>query len=108
MSSAVTSARAGGTGVTGTSTSARASSAYDAASSITKLQKNVAELQEDIGRGLTPALNNVFTAFQSVTASWDALLGQLQVETPAPGLDLMINAWLPYQSLACRLRGRTR
>ena len=45
-----------------------AKSAYEAASSVTKLQKNIAELKEDIGSGLTPALNNVFSAFQSVTS----------------------------------------
>jgi hypothetical protein len=45
-----------------------AESAYEAASSVTKLQKNVKELQEDIGRGLTPALNNVFSAFEAATS----------------------------------------
>ncbi|MBV0891977.1 protein ndvB [Paracoccus sp. Z118] len=40
-------------------------------------------------------------------AEWGDLLGSLQVETPDPKLDLMVNAWLPYQSLGCRIRART-
>lgn len=45
-----------------------AKSAYEAASSLTKLQKNVGELKEDIGSGLVPAINNLFGAFEDVTS----------------------------------------
>jgi len=45
-----------------------AESAFQAASSITKLQKNVQELKEDIGSGLVPAMNNLFAATQAVTS----------------------------------------
>lgn len=38
---------------------------------------------------------------------WDAFLGTLQVETPDPAFDAIVNAWLPYQSLACRIRARS-
>jgi len=38
---------------------------------------------------------------------WDEFLGTLQVETPDRALDLMVNGWLPYQALGCRLRART-
>ena len=38
---------------------------------------------------------------------WDRILGSLQVKTPDPKLDLMVNAWLPYQALGCRIRSRT-
>ena len=40
-------------------------------------------------------------------ADWGATLGALQVQTPDRKLDLMVNAWLPYQALGCRLRART-
>jgi cyclic beta-1,2-glucan synthetase len=38
---------------------------------------------------------------------WDRLLGTLVVTTPDRSLDLMLNRWLPYQALACRVWGRS-
>jgi cyclic beta-1,2-glucan synthetase len=40
-------------------------------------------------------------------AEWKAFLGTLQVETPDRAMDIMVNHWLPYQSLACRIRARS-
>jgi cyclic beta-1,2-glucan synthetase len=40
-------------------------------------------------------------------AAWDALVSHVRIETPAPELDLMVNAWLPYQTLSCRIWGRS-
>ncbi|MGJ7508045.1 GH36-type glycosyl hydrolase domain-containing protein [Variovorax sp. GT1P44] len=34
---------------------------------------------------------------------WDDLLGRLQVRTPDPLFDAMVNRWLMYQTLVCRL-----
>nr|MBA3446320.1 DUF3131 domain-containing protein [Pseudaminobacter sp.] len=38
---------------------------------------------------------------------WRGFLDTLQVETPDKALDAMVNHWLPYQSLACRIRARS-
>jgi cyclic beta-1,2-glucan synthetase len=38
-----------------------------------------------------------------VRASWDALLGATTVKTPDPLFDVMVNRWLLYQTVACRL-----
>lgn len=38
---------------------------------------------------------------------WGRFTGTLQVATPDPAFDAMVNTWLPYQSLACRIRARS-
>ncbi len=40
-------------------------------------------------------------------AHWRALLGRVQVETPVPALNHMLNTWAPYAALACRCLGRS-
>ena len=37
---------------------------------------------------------------------WQPLLGRLQVQTPDPLFDALVNRWLPYQAIACRLWAR--
>lgn len=49
----------------------------------------------------------VDTALEAVIRGWKSKLSRLQVKTPSPAFDLMVNGWLPYQNLACRLRART-
>ncbi len=39
--------------------------------------------------------------------SWNGFLDTVQIETPDKAMDLMVNHWLPYQALACRIRART-
>ncbi|MBB3060118.1 GH36-type glycosyl hydrolase domain-containing protein [Microbulbifer rhizosphaerae] len=38
---------------------------------------------------------------------WEEYLGSVQIETPDKATDLLVNRWLPYQTLACRLWGRS-
>ncbi len=42
-----------------------------------------------------------------VTSQWDRLLLTIQVTTPDRSVDLMLNRWLLYQTLACRVWART-
>ena len=43
----------------------------------------------------------------TVTQYWDGLLGTVQVKTPDRSMDLMLNRWLLYQTLACRVWARS-
>jgi len=38
---------------------------------------------------------------------WNGFLDTVQVNTPDAALNAMVNRWLPYQSLACRIRARS-
>jgi cyclic beta-1,2-glucan synthetase len=46
-------------------------------------------------------------ALDEARAYWNDLLGTLTVSTPDRSMDLMLNRWLPYQTLACRIWGRS-
>ena len=46
-------------------------------------------------------------ALEQVTEAWSERLGRTQIETPDPAIDLMVNGWLVYQTIACRLWART-
>ena len=51
--------------------------------------------------------NAVEEALEQIKAWWDNLLGTIEVHTPELAVDLLINRWLQYQSLSCRLWGRS-
>jgi cyclic beta-1,2-glucan synthetase len=45
-------------------------------------------------------------AFEALQASWAKRLNAVQVKTADPAFDLMVNKWLPYQNLSCRIMAR--
>ncbi len=44
---------------------------------------------------------------QTVTQTWNDLLGKIQVQTPDRALDIMLNHWLLYQTIVCRFWARS-
>jgi cyclic beta-1,2-glucan synthetase len=46
-------------------------------------------------------------AFERVLAFWDQLLSTIEIKTPDVSMDTLVNRWLLYQTLACRIRGRS-
>ncbi|MGH7741858.1 MAG: GH36-type glycosyl hydrolase domain-containing protein, partial [Candidatus Eiseniibacteriota bacterium] len=46
-------------------------------------------------------------ALAEVRGFWNGLLGTIRIETPVPALDRMVNGWLLYQTVSCRMWGRT-
>jgi cyclic beta-1,2-glucan synthetase len=64
----------------------------------------LADARELLGRYRRADLDAVLRA---VTGLWDAVLGSVQVRTPDRSMDILLNRWLLYQTLACRVWARS-
>jgi len=45
--------------------------------------------------------------FRGVLERWDEVLGTVQVKTPDRSMDIILNRWMLYQTLACRMWARS-
>jgi cyclic beta-1,2-glucan synthetase len=50
---------------------------------------------------------DVDAVLEAVKTLWDDIVGALQVRTPDRSMDIMLNRWLLYQTLACRVWARS-
>ncbi|MBA4495385.1 GH36-type glycosyl hydrolase domain-containing protein [Paenactinomyces guangxiensis] len=46
-------------------------------------------------------------SFELVREFWDGVLDQISVSTPCPEMNVLLNGWLIYQTLVCRMWART-
>ncbi len=67
--------------------------------------ENATEARELIARYREPA--NVQQALDKTGQWWDGLLSTIHIKTPVLAVDLLMNRWLLYQALSCRIWGRS-
>lgn len=67
--------------------------------------RSLAEVQNLIQR--FRRVDACHAALEAVWAYWNRTLGAVNVDTPDPAVNVMANGWLLYQTLSCRLWGRT-
>jgi cellobiose phosphorylase len=67
--------------------------------------RNAADVQNLIRRFRRADSSRV--AFEGVCDYWNRILGAVNVDSPDPAVNVMANGWLLYQTLSCRLWGRT-
>lgn len=63
------------------------------------------EAEQLIAQFTQPVVVN--EAFEGVLSYWDGLLGTVEVKTPDVAMDTMLNRWLLYQTLSCRVWARS-
>jgi len=61
------------------------------------------QARELIGRYRAANLDEVL---REVVRRWDDVLGTVQITTPDRSMDILVNRWLLYQTLSCRVLGR--
>src|SRR5437764_13347413 len=65
---------------------------------------NAADAQAMLARYRSADLD---AELRAVIEYWDEVLGTVQVKTPDRALDILLNRWLLYQTLACRMWARS-
>lgn len=52
-------------------------------------------------------IQNCISELENVKQYWNSLLGVIQVKTPVESFNILLNGWLSYQAIACRLWARS-
>ena len=66
---------------------------------------SISESAETIRRYRSPT--SWAETLEEVRAFWKGKLSAVQIETPSSAINLMVNGWLTYQNLSCRMWGRS-
>ena len=67
--------------------------------------RNIEERKRDAVECKSPEKRN--SELVRVQNFWKELVSNVQVETPERSFDIMLNSWLMYQALSCRIFGRS-
>jgi cyclic beta-1,2-glucan synthetase len=67
--------------------------------------ESIAEARATVARFSQP--HAFEEAFNRVLARWDEILETIEVHTPDGAMDMILNRWLLYQTLACRVWARS-
>lgn len=67
--------------------------------------ENRAEVEKVVANYGQP--EKTLKAFEEVNRYWDELLGNIQVDTPDSSMNLLLNRWLLYQTVVCRIWARS-
>ncbi len=60
--------------------------------------------EEKVKELCTPGFTSA--SLKSTVNHWQNTVSGVKIKTPLPALDRLINGWVPYQTIACRLMGR--
>jgi cyclic beta-1,2-glucan synthetase len=52
-------------------------------------------------------IKEIDQAWDDMRKFWDDLLSTIVIQTPEPAMDILLNQWLLYQALSCRIWGRS-
>jgi N,N'-diacetylchitobiose phosphorylase len=67
-------------------------------------------VDEDAARDALARCSSVLAVDDALAAArrvWAERVSAVTIETPSPAIDLMVNGWLTYQNLGCRMWART-
>jgi cyclic beta-1,2-glucan synthetase len=78
-----------------------------ASATVTFLLGEAGSRDEAIALGTRYRGEKIDELLAGVVAHWEDVLGAVQVETPDSAMNLMLNRWLLYQTLACRVLARS-
>jgi cellobiose phosphorylase len=67
--------------------------------------ESIEDVRELVEKFREPA--QVENALQETKRAWDEILGALEVSTPIDSINFLLNRWLLYQNLSCRVWGRS-